>query len=227
MLASHDRRQHAVVAPGCWTLTDSEVVARVCAGEAHLFEVLMRRHNELLYRATRAILRDDIEAEDVMQHAYARAYEHLATFERRARFSTWLTRIAVYEALARAKRSRRFVPLDSPAGDERPVASSRSSPEDQASDLQIRSLLEKAIDALSTETRVVFVLREIEGLSTIEVADCLGIGEQNVKARLLRARRRLQGILRPSLEPVLPVYGFHRCRCDRVVVAVMRSIAPL
>lgn len=164
---------------------------------------------------------------DIMQHAYVRAYEHLGTFERRARFSTWLTQIAIYEALARAKRSRRFLSLDPTSSDAHITASSASSPEQQTSDVQMRSLLEKALDALPTETRVVFVLRAIEGLSTAEVAHCLGIREQNVKARLFRARRRLQCILRPSLEPVAPAYGFHRCRCDRVVAAVMGWISTV
>src|SRR6476646_8613558 len=96
----------------CNTLTDEEVVVRILDGETPLFEVLMRRHNERVYRAARAILRDEREAEDVMQQAYVNAYEHLAQFDRRAKFSTWLTRIAVYEALARARRRGRYEPLD-------------------------------------------------------------------------------------------------------------------
>src|SRR5262245_61690405 len=86
------------------SLSDEEVVTRVVAGETTLFEILMRRHNERLYRAARAILRDDGEAEDVMQQAYVNAYTHLRQFDGRAKFATWLTKIAVYEALARARR---------------------------------------------------------------------------------------------------------------------------
>src|SRR5512146_683916 len=93
-------------------LTDEEIVARVCSGEIELYEILMRRHNPRIYRAARAILRDDAEAEDVMQEAYVRAYAGLAQFEGKARFSTWLTKIAVHEALARARRRRRFEPMD-------------------------------------------------------------------------------------------------------------------
>src|SRR5437879_6026372 len=95
-------------------LTDEEVVTRVLNGETALFEILMRRYNQRLYRVARAILRDDGEAEDVMQDAYVRAYQHLAEFEGRAKFSTWLTRIAVHEALARAHRRQRFQPLTIP-----------------------------------------------------------------------------------------------------------------
>src|SRR5438132_7762108 len=94
--------------------TDEQVVERVVAGETALYEIIMRRYNQRLYRVVRAILRDDGEAEDVMQDAYVRAYEHLAEFEGRAKFSTWLTRIAVHEALARAHRRQRFQPLTIP-----------------------------------------------------------------------------------------------------------------
>src|SRR6185436_6878219 len=93
-------------------LPDEEIVSRVLAGETPLFEVLMRRHNERVYRAARAILRDEREAEDVMQEAYVNAYAHLAQFDGRAKFSTWLTKIAVYEALARARRRGRTEPMD-------------------------------------------------------------------------------------------------------------------
>jgi len=88
------------------SLSDEEVVVRVLAGQTAMFEIVMRRHNQLLYRVARAILRNDGEAEDVMQDAYVRAYEHLAQFAGRAKFSTWLTRIAVHEALARMHRAK-------------------------------------------------------------------------------------------------------------------------
>src|SRR5438132_1232855 len=94
------------------SLSDEDVVARVVAGQTALFEVLMRRHNTRLYRAARAILRDDVEAEDVMQQAYVNAYSHLRQFDGRAAFSTWLTRIAVHEAIARARKQKRYLPLD-------------------------------------------------------------------------------------------------------------------
>jgi RNA polymerase sigma-70 factor (ECF subfamily) len=88
------------------TLSDAEIVARVCGGETSLFEVLMRRHNQRVYRAARAIVKDEAEAEDVMQQAYINAFVHLKQFESRAQFSTWLTRITIYEALARRRRQR-------------------------------------------------------------------------------------------------------------------------
>src|SRR5215470_15087795 len=106
------------------TLPDEEIVGRILAGETPLFEVLMRRHNQRVYRAARAILRDDREAEDVMQEAYVNAYAHLAQFDRRARLSTWLTKIAVHEALARARRRGRYASLDSSLEERMPTLSS-------------------------------------------------------------------------------------------------------
>jgi RNA polymerase sigma-70 factor (ECF subfamily) len=207
------------------TLTDEEIVARVRAGEPELFALLMRRHNARVYRAARAIVRDDGEAEDVMQDAYVRAYEHLGEVEGRSRFSTWLTRIAVYEALARVRRSKRFDSLD--AHTEEPAMSTHpaSSPEQQASDLEMRALLENAVEGLPDEFRAVFMLRAVEGMSGAEVAECLDIPEDTVRTRLFRARGRLQEMLLASIEPALPsIYEFHLSRCDRVVAAVLARI---
>src|SRR4051794_14032750 len=185
----------AEVATSQEPLSDEEVVARVLAGETGMFEIVMRRHNQRLYRVARAILRDDGEAEDVMQDAYVRAYEHLKDFAGRARFSTWLTRIAVHEALARSRRSKRFESLDQHTEEPSMSTNPGASPEQQASDVEMRALLERAVDALPDEFRAVFVLRAVEGLSGAEVAECLGIAEETVKTRLFRARARLQEML--------------------------------
>ncbi len=185
----------------------------------------MRRNNERVFRAARAILRDAGEAEDVMQDAYVRAYEHLKEFEGRAQFSTWLTRIAVHEALARQRRTKRFDSLEAHTKESSMSTNAGASPEQQASDVEMRALLERAVDALPDEFRAVFVLRAVEGMSGAEVADCLGIGEETVKTRLFRARGRLREMLVPSIEPALPsVYEFHLLRCDRVVEGVMRRL---
>jgi RNA polymerase sigma-70 factor (ECF subfamily) len=203
--------------------TDEEVVARVLAGETRLFEILMRRHNQRVYRAARAILRDDGEAEDVMQDAYVRAYAHLREFEGRARFSTWLTRIAVHEALARSRRGRRFQPLDDQ--EQSMPSSPRVTPEELASDREVSAVLERAIDSLSDELRTVFVLRAVEEMSGAETAECLGIAEETVKTRLFRARARLQEALLEALEPTVPrAYSFHLSRCDRLVASVMSRL---
>jgi RNA polymerase sigma-70 factor (ECF subfamily) len=175
----------------------------------------------------RAILRRSDEAEDVMQDAYLRAYDHLPEFRGEARFSTWLTRIAVHEALARARRERRFESLDSPSEDVPTVSIDRShSPEQQTSDVEVRAVLEQAIDALPDEFRLVFVLRAVQELSGAETADCLGIPEETVKTRFHRARKRLQDNMLLALEPrVTEAYDFHLSRCDRIVAGVMQRIA--
>ncbi|HEY6908268.1 MAG TPA: RNA polymerase sigma factor [Myxococcales bacterium] len=207
-------------------LSDEQIVERVRAGEQHLFEILMRRHNPQVYRAARSIVHDDGEAEDVMQDAYVRAYEHLGEFEGRSRFSTWVTRIAVHEALARARRSKRYDTFD--AGEEGPSmpAAPVATPEQQTSDSEMRRLLEQAVSALPEEFRSVFVLRAVHGMNGAEVADCLGLEEATVKTRLFRARGRLRDLLEAAGGAAVgAVYDFHLSRCDRVVAAVLRRIA--
>src|SRR5260221_7765408 len=158
--------------------TDSEVVARVLGGESRAFEIIMRRHNQRIFRAARAIVRTDDEAEDVMQEAYVRAFDHLAEFRGEAKLSTWLTRIAVHEALARVRRAKRT------SDDEVPdMESPTHGPEQRASDEEMRALLEEAVDALPESFRVVFVLRAVEQMSTAEVATALDIPEDTVKTR--------------------------------------------
>jgi RNA polymerase sigma-70 factor (ECF subfamily) len=186
----------------------------------------MRRHNQRIYRAARAILRDDGEAEDVMQDAYVRAYAHLHEFEGRARFSTWLTRIAVHEALARLRRGRRLQPIDEQNQETQTMLTApRFSPEEHASDAETRTVLEKAIDALPDEFRSVFLLRAVEEMTGAETAECLGIPEETVKTRMFRARARLQETVLAALEPTAPrTYEFHLSRCDRVVAAVLARL---
>jgi RNA polymerase sigma-70 factor, ECF subfamily len=223
------------MAPGmnlaAWQETaDEDVVKRVLAGETALYEVLIRRYNQRLYHVARSILRDDGEAEDVMQEAYVRAYEHLNQFAGEARFSTWLTKIAVYEALARVRRRGRTSDLDSilnldTHGMSTPPSEIRD-PERQAYGHELRVVLEHAIEALPEIYRLVFVLRSVEGLSVAETAGCLDIGAEAVKTRLHRAR----SLLRKDLQQraglaTAEAFPFHLSRCDRVVEGVFRRIA--
>jgi RNA polymerase sigma-70 factor (ECF subfamily) len=209
-------------------LSDEEVVARVRAGEHGLFEILMRRYNQRLYRVARSIVKDEDEAEDVMQQAYVNAYTHLHQFAERARFSTWLTRIAVYEALARLRRRRRVREVDVNDDSEltgATLVSEQPNPEQQALGGELRRLLEGALDALPPNSRATFVLREVEGLSTAEAAECLGVSEDVVKTRLHRARALLRkelfdraGLARQDAFP------FYAPRCNRVVAAVFQRL---
>ena len=208
-------------------MTDEEVVSRVIAGDTPLFEVLMRRHNERVYRAARAILRDDREAEDVMQEAYVNAYTHLAQFDGRAKFSTWLTKIAVYEALLRAKRLARYDFLDDHAESDAMMPTTPSpDPERQAFGSELRGLIEHAIDALADGYREVFMLRQVEGLSTAETAEVLGVSEDVVKTRLTRARHAMQQhLLEHTGSASAHAFMFGQARCDAAVAAVFARIA--
>jgi RNA polymerase sigma-70 factor, ECF subfamily len=210
-------------------LSDEEVVVQVLAGETAMFEIVMRRHNQRLYRVARAILRNDSEAEDVMQDAYVRAYEHLDQFAGRAKFSTWLTRIAVHEALARQRRSKRYEelgPTSEREGDPMDrFASLTPNPEQQMSNSELRRLLEQAVEKLPDAYRAVFMLREVEDMSTTDAAYALEITEENVKVRLHRAR----ALLRKSLFAVAgtesrEAFNFNAVRCDRVVKNVFERI---
>jgi RNA polymerase sigma-70 factor (ECF subfamily) len=204
-------------------LSDEEVVARVRAGDTPLFELLMRRHNQRLYRAARSILRDEAEIEDILQEAYVRAFTHLDQFQGRARFSTWLTRIAVHEALHSVKRKRRFTDLEE-VGDS--LESPEAGPEKRAFHGELRQILEAAIDRVPDGYRTVFMLREVEGLSTADTAACLSIPQETVKTRLHRARQQLRRQLDPALgTTVNEAFAFGFERCDRLVAAVLRRLA--
>ena len=205
---------------------DDELVARVLAGDRLSFELLMRRHNRLVYRAARAILRSDDEAEDVMQHAYLRAFEHLADYQGRARFSTWLTRIAVHEAFARLRRQKRVGQLDDVIEEGESMADRRATPEQRVSDAELRVITEAAIEELPDDFRVVFVLRAVEQMSVADVAESLGVLEDTVKTRYFRARERLRKSILVRMDEATPAcFDFHLSRCDRVVGAVLAELA--
>lgn len=184
------------------TDTDQETVNRVLAGDIQQFELLMRRYNQRLYRVARAILGNDADAEDAVQQASMNAYRQLRQFEGRAEFSTWLTRIVVYEALARRRRrrARSTECLDTRLHD---VVSGQHDPERLTYVTQLAALLQSAVETLPDSYRSVFVMREIEGLTTSETAQRLALTEDATKARLHRAkgvlRRRLAACLSRSL----------------------------
>jgi RNA polymerase sigma-70 factor (ECF subfamily) len=208
-------------------LSDEEVVRRVLDGETALFEIIMRRYNQRLYRIARGILRDDGEAEDVMQDAYVRAYTHLRQFAGRAQFSTWLSRIAIHEALARSKRRQRTDQLATDAwdGEDMNLLATSLSPEEQTSAAELRGALEEAILAIPEQYRLVLMLRDVEQMSTAEAATALDLTEENVKVRLHRARAlvRKELFARAGSE-AQSAFGFMGARCDRVVARVLETI---
>jgi RNA polymerase sigma-70 factor (ECF subfamily) len=209
------------------SLSDAEVVDRIRAGDTALFEILMRRHNQRVYRVARAIVKDEAEAEDVMQQAYINAFMHLDQFEQRSQFATWLTRITVYEALARNRKRRpekslRDHETENDESSMRSLVSPDADPERQAYVGELSRLLEDAVDALPEMYRTVFMLRDIEGLSTTETAEGLELGEEAVKTRLHRARAIVRRSITDRLGPAArEAFQFPAARCDRVVAAVL------
>jgi len=205
-------------------LTDEEVVTRVRGGDVPLFEVLMRRHNGKLYRAIRAIVHDEVLTEELMQESYVRAYENIASFEGRARFSTWLVQIGVNEAIARTRRAKvspvdesEVVPLDIPA--------QQRDPEGSASGRELVGLLERAVSELPDGYREVFMLRQVEGLSVAETAEALNVTEETVKTRTFRANERLRARLDTWFDgSTRELFSFPIPRCNRIVDGVFARI---
>lgn len=215
-------------------LSDEALARRIVAGEKELFELLMRRHNQRLFRVARGVVDSDLEAEDVLQDAWVRAYEHLAEFRGEAQLTTWLSKIALYEALARKRRARRFVGIESAdrtsAEDawmsevDEPEAATPN-PEQAAWTGELRAALERAVGAMPSRYRAVFLMREIEGLSTAETAASLDLSLEAVKVRLHRARARLRDDLERRLGfAAHEAFSFAAERCDRVVAAVLARI---
>lgn len=214
--------------------SDAELLRLAREGDPAAFRILIRRHDRYLYRIARSVLLDDHEAEDVVQETYVRAFTRLVDFRGDASLSTWLTRIALNEALQRYRQRRRIVSLDildSASG--HPVAQIRQSPmiapdqdpERATAQHQIRTLLERAIDDLPEAFRTVFVMRDIEEASTEETASVLGIRPPTVKTRLHRARRMLREALGEQVGAALKdAFPFDKPRCDRLVKKVLDQL---
>ena len=215
---------------------DAELAALVAAGDQRAFEVLMRRHNGALYRTARSILRDDAEAEDVVQESYLLAFRKAASFRGEASLATWLTRIVVNEATGRLRKTRRradiiaLVPGASGLeGEEEDAMNAErgapETPDNAALRAEARRLIEARIDALPDGLRTVFVLRAVEDLSVQETAAALGMLEATVRSQYFRAR----GLLREALardfdRAVDSAFSFDGERCDRIVAAVLGRI---
>lgn len=208
--------------------TDEQVVDRVKAGDTALYEIIMRRYNQRLYRVTSAILRDRAEAEDVMQDAYVRAYQYLHQYAGHARFSIWLTRIAVHESLRRLRMRKRSEQLEEYEGDEERYMSaveSSPSPEERASFAEVGQLLEEAILDLPDSYRTVVMMRDVEQMSTSETAEALELSEENVKVRLHRGHSMMRVWLFARVgEKGKNAFPFMGARCDRVVAGVFTRI---
>ena len=202
------------------TLSDEEIVAKVLDGQTHLYEKLMRKFNLKLYRISMSIINDDAAAEDVMQTAYLNAYRQLASFKGKASFSTWLTRILINESLLHKKRKQNFekVLMENTYNDHH-----QETPLNGLMNKELKTILEKAVATLPEKYRLVFVMREVQGMSTSETMEALELEESNVKIRLTRAKEMLRNELNSYWQPG-QLYEFNLVRCDVIVNYVMGKI---
>ena len=214
--------------------TDTELVALVRGGDGSAFREIMRRYNQRLYRVARGIVRDEAEAEDVLQEAYVRAFAALGEFRGDSGLPTWLTRIVMNEALGRMRRRRPTENIEAidraiEQGDTRvimfPGVQASPSPEVAAARAEVRRLLEAAIDDLPESFRLVFMMRDVDEMSIEETATSLDIRPETVKTRLHRARRLLRKNLDGRLSTVLrDTFPFQGARCARITQAVMSRL---
>lgn len=213
-------------------LEDAELVQRALARDGKAFQTIMQRYNQRLYRIARGILRNDSEAEDVVQEAYVSAFTHLDTFRGDSSLSTWLARITMNEALGRLRAQRptvdmiKFEAHRTPAEIiQFPLTSKSDDPERTMAQRQILQLVETATDDLPEVYRIVFITRVIEGMSVEDTAEILGIRPETVKTRLHRARRLVREQLDKQIGPVLmDAFPFAGRRCERLTVAVLNRL---
>jgi len=197
----------------------------VLSGDNDLFELLNRRHDQSVYRTARTIVRNEADAEDITQETYLHAFQHLSQFEHRAKFSTWLLRIAIHAALARHRGNARFEDLDEIVESEAPRTDPRSSPEQLAARSEVREVVQRAIDELPATLRTVLMLREIEGMSTTEAAEVLDISEDNLKVRLHRAKAALrEKLVEQAGEEGPHLFIFEAPRCESLVQRIFEQI---
>ena len=227
------RARNAAKTTNLETLDDAALVRLARQRDGNAFRVIMQRNNQRLYRVARSVVRDDSEAEDVVQQAYVNAFDSLGKFRGDSSLSTWLTRITLNEALGRLRRQRPMVDLEvldvEPAGSSKivafPLMPATSDPERDAAQRQIRHLIERAIDDLPENFRVVFVMRDVEDMSIEETAGFLGLPPATVKTRLHRARRQLRRALDEQLAATLTeAFPFDGKRCRQMAEKVLERL---
>jgi RNA polymerase sigma-70 factor (ECF subfamily) len=212
--------------------SDAELVHGIAANDHAAFERLMRRYNSRLFRIARAILKDDAEAEDAVQDAYLEAFRHIGEFRGQSQVATWLTRIAINQALMRLRRQKRervVVPFPGDGASSSPqpemIDRKAESPAAAALRAEIRNVVESRIDELPPAFRAVFVMRDVEEMTVQETADCLGIPPATVRTRLFRARALLREALARDVDTAtLEVFGFAGERCDRIIARVFQVL---
>jgi RNA polymerase sigma-70 factor (ECF subfamily) len=225
-------RANVLTLPNAEALGDEELVRLARARDEVAVRVLTRRYNRRLYRVARGILRDDGEAEDVVQETYVRAFTGLDQFRGEAAFGTWLTRIAINEALGRLRRRRPTVDWETYGENRRaaeiinfPASANSSDPERSMAQGEIRHLLERAIDDLPDAFRTVFVARIVEGMTVEETAELFDLKPETVKTRLHRARQALRNEMEKHLGPALTdAFPFGGRRCERMTERLVQRL---
>lgn len=208
------------------SLSDEAIIKKVSDGQTELFEIIIKRYNQQLFRIIRGYLNSRHDIEDVMQSTYLKAFKNLHQFRGEARFSTWLIRIGINEALKKSKKHNKISDLKSVTNGQNADQNStnqKNTPESKLIQKDMNSHLEKAIDALPAKYRSVLIMRKIEQLSTKETANLLNISRANVKVRLHRAKNLLRDELTEMLDEI-DLFSFKGDDCDRMTEQVMSLI---
>lgn len=206
-------------------VSDNEIIDRILNGDTNAYSILMRKYNQRMYRICKGFLKDEADIEDLMQNAYVKAYTNLRRFEGKSSFSTWLIRILINESLQKLNRTAKEQTLLENDLPDILHVSDQSNPEKISMNRELREIIEKNIENLPENYRVVFLMREVEKINIAETAEILNISEANVKVRLNRAKEFLRRSLLQAYAPE-ELYSFNLIRCDKVVQNVMNAIAP-
>lgn len=206
-------------------ITDEIVIQRILSGEIELFEILLRRNNQILYRTIRSYLNNQSEIDDVMQETYIKAFQKLYQFNNNSLFSTWLIRIGINEALQKNRKQLKIKSVTTTIEEKNHQIPDSSSMNQESKIIQMESFnfIEKALDKVPEKYRIVFMLKEIEGMEITEISKCLAISNNNVKVRLHRGRSIMKDILL-GLASKSELFEFGNSRCDQIVEKVMKII---
>ncbi|MDX1640585.1 MAG: RNA polymerase sigma factor [Balneolaceae bacterium] len=206
--------------------SDQVIIEKILNGNTSLFEILMRRYNQRLYRIQRSYISDEEAIKDTLQQTYLKAFKNLDSFRGEAQFSTWITRIAINEALKYLNRVKRYSDIHDVSGvipQKSHLDDNTKNPEEDMIERDLQHMLEEVVDQLSPKYRSVYIMREVEGMNTEETADCLDISKANAKVRLHRAKKKIREKLEERVANT-DIFNFLGAECDRMVFRVMKKI---
>lgn len=213
-----------------YKLTENEVIERVLGGEKELYEILIRRNNQKLFRVIRSYINDNAEVEDIMQNTYLKSFEKLYQFKQESTFNTWLIRIGINEALARIREKGRVANLSTSLPENKSNAifeipgDDQMNPEKRIIIKEAKLLMERAVDSLKVEYRTVYMMREIEEMSMSDISECLDISIPNAKVRFHRAKQMLKEKLYSISTDSADLFGFGFEKCDGISDRVMNFL---